>query len=966
MATVGGDSLSVSRDLRRQLNQFLQGSITSGNISYETLSNSALYLLRTVPVARHAVLEHYALSFDEAINTHLSFADRNSWSGQDPEAIQQSQLSALQDVTGVLLSFIKSNAEAWAPVVSSWALSLLGLMSSKYAAKRGVQHVTSLNEVLQMWMACPPAKMLMEITTECFAAMVGSAPDICVDALLEASVRYSPHFDWVVAHIGSCFPRTIITRVLNCGLKDYCTGSVDGSDKDASSSRMKVPKMASVVGILGHLAAKHSQDIRKALMALFEASLHSDTQSSRVTTLPFLLQLASMSDLLLNILTPDLVSVLSSSVVNQLHRQFTHWKRSSPSDYNSFLNLVVHLIAKCKVGSCDIINFLLRTALPQEESAGSELPVDEVRDTCIEIMHILLFELQRGVLARKGNAVVVDLPLLSGLAEQSSKLTTLLLQSYGKRVPWLQKLLTYTSLQAGENCSASMLANIVFSANTPQQLGTFYKLRQGSELGIPSVISSTLVHIFNKLTSATTSQPESTANSSNVLRALRNLEKLVNVEKVKIKRKALTCSTILEGLKQRHSVLCDLLLSANEDISMCALRLMTLVGFPDDLSISLLTRLCSVIAIIFFTSLHKNTEQKDDASKADRMTQLCMSCIEQLSRYPFTKSLFIHYLLEGAVQKENCHLFGGRWQPATSNSPHGNGVDTVSLLEENRQQSLSIALPRFHSSVYHGGIIRQIPKTQLPVKPLQKSQVVRNCLIFTETLWLCCRENRQRCRQDLSGQVNSDTGHEPMETDQVNRHMTTISESSARTLGCVIVDILTLDTLYNDVHWQDPDFRKVTTERDTLVWKRLEDLPVVWNVIQEFSSSCVFVYYLSPVLRSLMAVIMNHLEVSRDTRMRNCPKQFEGAIKLVHCLTKGSMIPPPLSNVAELFPFVSPYEGYLLLLTLWRYIKENPPTEFEKEQSSRTCDTSHMFVVHSILHANINHMGHLCPRFFNM
>lgn len=31
---------------------------------------------------------------------------------------------------------------------------------------------------------------------------VSSAPDVCVDALLEASVKYSPHFDWVVAHIG--------------------------------------------------------------------------------------------------------------------------------------------------------------------------------------------------------------------------------------------------------------------------------------------------------------------------------------------------------------------------------------------------------------------------------------------------------------------------------------------------------------------------------------------------------------------------------------------------------------------------------------------------------------------------------------------------------------------------------------------------------------------------------------------
>jgi len=34
---------------------------------------------------------------------------------------------------------------------------------------------------------------------------IGGAPDVCVDALLEASVKHSPHFDWVVAHIGFVF-----------------------------------------------------------------------------------------------------------------------------------------------------------------------------------------------------------------------------------------------------------------------------------------------------------------------------------------------------------------------------------------------------------------------------------------------------------------------------------------------------------------------------------------------------------------------------------------------------------------------------------------------------------------------------------------------------------------------------------------------------------------------------------------
>ena len=78
--------------------------------------------------------------------------------------------------------------------------------------------------------------------------------------------------DYIYTHprfCSSCFPTTIITRVLNCGLKDFCSAGRDTTDRD-QGARKKIPKMASVVGILGHLASKHQQDIRKALMALFE------------------------------------------------------------------------------------------------------------------------------------------------------------------------------------------------------------------------------------------------------------------------------------------------------------------------------------------------------------------------------------------------------------------------------------------------------------------------------------------------------------------------------------------------------------------------------------------------------------------------------------------------------------------------------------------------------------------------
>lgn len=79
----------------------------------------------------------------------------------------------------------------------------------------------------------------------------------------DTSVKHSPNFDWVVAHVGSCFPNTVITRVLSCGLKDFCQNKSYEQGCDS-------PKLKSVVGILGHLAGSHSDDIQKALLDIFK------------------------------------------------------------------------------------------------------------------------------------------------------------------------------------------------------------------------------------------------------------------------------------------------------------------------------------------------------------------------------------------------------------------------------------------------------------------------------------------------------------------------------------------------------------------------------------------------------------------------------------------------------------------------------------------------------------------------
>lgn len=139
---------------------------------------------------------------------------------------------------------------------------LSGKISSDNCKRGNLRGNSGINDYLQQWMACRATRTLIEITSQCLQCLIYSDTESCIKSLLDTSLVHSPYFDWVVTHVGSCFPNTVITRVLSCGLKDFCAM---GYEQD-----IKNPKLNSVIGILGHLAASHSHEIRNALLQLFK------------------------------------------------------------------------------------------------------------------------------------------------------------------------------------------------------------------------------------------------------------------------------------------------------------------------------------------------------------------------------------------------------------------------------------------------------------------------------------------------------------------------------------------------------------------------------------------------------------------------------------------------------------------------------------------------------------------------
>ncbi|XP_009999670.1 PREDICTED: integrator complex subunit 5, partial [Chaetura pelagica] len=344
----------------------------------------ALLLLRTLPPARHAALHHLRTLFDHQVCAHLLEREENlnplgpNPSNLPPPPAGGGLEEVVEEVQKVLGGFIKANPKAWAPLVASWSMDLMGQLSSKYAGRPGVPHPAGgLNELLQLWMSCGATRALMDIYTQCLSAMAGGGggggggggsqgPDACVDALLDTSIQHSPHFDWVVAHIGSSFPNTIISRVLSCGLQDFCShGEMGGTlpvGGGALGGDKRVPKLASVVGILGHLAARHGGSIRQELLRMFHQSLNNPPSRDphQKATVPFLLQLALMSPTLLGTISNDLVPSLTPNVLNQLHH---HLGAFSREELDNMVTMVVHLICQSSRGAYQILQFLLTSHL---------------------------------------------------------------------------------------------------------------------------------------------------------------------------------------------------------------------------------------------------------------------------------------------------------------------------------------------------------------------------------------------------------------------------------------------------------------------------------------------------------------------------------------------------------------------------------------------------------------------------
>ncbi|GFQ95479.1 integrator complex subunit 5 [Trichonephila clavata] len=902
----------------QQLQVFLNGASRIAKVRNAEVAHAAICLLKSTEAAREAALEHAYNLFDESINNFLKLEvnDRESESTCSNDTI-------IQEVHKVLSEYVEKEPDMWAPFISTWSLDLLGYLSSKYADRRGVLHA-SLPEVLQLWMSCPPTRMLIDLTTQCLSTLVSSNPDTCIDALIETSVRHSPHFDWVVAHIGSCFPNTVITRVLACGLKDFMQQDVAD---EAQISTNKNPKIASVVGILGHLATHHDTDTRTAIRSLFNDSFSDSASREQLAAGPFLLQLAAMSDTLSHVISSEFVKIVNPEILNKMYHQVEKWKLAKVPGTEGLTNLVVHLLLRSD-GGCQVIRCLLNIMPP----SGVDIHIG-IKSAAGLILDSVLVEIQR-----RAYGGAAEIPLLHFLKTHVADLTSCLVNPETSKTSWVLNLLKFICFHGEEPATIFVIGYLMSNVDgAAQYISNIY---QDIRMHQPNALSATLSHQMAEL------------KSNRLIKPVTLIQNIISL----CQRDPWT-PLITEGMAPNLEVLAGQINSRNTDYSDAVVELLSICVNPKQMPMSSLFIVCSSVVSYFFQLLDR--ENLDLVIKITLINNI-KNLLANLCQQSSAQHAVLRMLLEGVLDKKYCTLLGSKFK-TDGTKP----TTKTNLLNENVKYMSSITLPQSHSSVFHSGIIGSGLRITKTTPRHEKDLVLLNKQVILDIIQACCRASWRF----------------PLDDAPSNNNHSLIP--GMKIVALLMVELISPDVMFNGLPWPDEDYLKVTVERDLHIKRKFEDHPILWDLLSLVAINHPSLCYCSVLLRAVMAVLLSFWCSSQEKATTNCPKELATSQRLINIMAMGQLLPPPLSYIDEVLPLVTPYEAFSLLSDIWQYMRDNVPSpalfhskgssssrvwrDFsgdKKDETKQFCDKKYINRLRFILFANIEKFGVVYAKFF--
>lgn len=891
------------KDILTELNTFISGATQTSKSNPLDLSKTALNLLKTLPTARDAILEYFCTVFDIAVNNYIVRIETEIATGQLPSTSSREE-ATVSEIHTVLCSFVSSNPQAWAPIISTWSLELLGELSSRYAGRAHVSVQASLNETLQLWMGARSTRTLIDITTQCLTCLMDAHTENSeswMNALLDTSVKHSPNFDWVVAHVGNCFPNTVITRVLSCGLKDF-------SMHKTSDTGRKSPKLLSVVGILGHLAGSHFNDIRAALLQLFAWSLKpfnmldTDLKSQKVATVPFLLQLAALSSTLLNALTTNISHTLKQCVILRLCAYTNDWCKYFGSA-KILQELIVKLILDSERDGIQVVNLLLNFVHMSDVDEN----VSFIREHCRETLEYVLQDID--YIVRTENSTNVDnVRLLNSLSKDIGGLHSLLLSSERLKFETATRIIMlmgkFNHIVTLKSCcyllrrsrsydNLVMLVRLLGNQNLCSKNETSF----GYVDNFGEILKQTLLEISD--TESSDSEYWSADQMWQNLLILLKWEKSAQIFALKSKPISQAILTNLKRISHEFG-------NAKNDNKIrhiiAELLHITIVSIPiNNLNFSphiIFSLVNANVNYFFLCCQEPNAVLK---VKGNRIVCDLFNCLTLYSKSGRVNAL--RELLERSLFKKESILFGAKLP-----DDYKEGNDQDLLLYKNHKHSTTMMLTHRHSSVFHSGIIGHGKRKPQFTNPYSAEELKHNVAHLLLAVKSCCISF-------------PDDPNDPLKKSPISLEALTL-------VSLLLVQFVSPDVMYNGLPWPEEEFSKVTIERDLYIRRLFANTPILWNFLRFIAAYRPVLCYCSVLLRAICATLLHQWNsTGQGAGSYNKYDLIDTTLWLLDIMSMGQLLPPPLASLRIPIEVLRPNEiVQLLRFCVWNYIRDHVPS----------------------------------------
>jgi len=664
-------------ELVKQLRTFLAGAgASTRNQPNPQLSATALHLLTHLPASREAVLEYFGSVLDGIVSRYNPQQERDS-SGFNEDVSE----IILDDLSRALSSLVTSTPSPWAPIVSSWSLDCLGKLSTKWSTKicgkQGQNPTQLLHEKMSAWLGCSAARVLLDLAADCLAKLMDSKVDTkmeinvdymmsdtesCVAALLETSVKHTPHFDWVVAHIGSCFPSTVTHRVLSVGLKDFIVASKEGE----GDNLIKVPRLLSVVNILSHLATTHQIDLQRAVHSLLTASLNAASPSpSHIATVPFLISLSTHSSGVRRALTSGLASLLTP-FLDRISVLFSSWIKNYFPNSSILLSTVTQLLLQTDRDGPELMLLLLK--------AGADQGV--VATAARTIMNCLLSDIFNQVHGTPKHRIE-EVAVFFGMPNHLHSILEMLLLEDSFQLSAATQLICLYCIQKGRSVSSQVLKFLLGSCTKEQQLSVVVQVLGQLEQFHNSMVSEAV-------------QAGLKDKRLDLRIFLRNLAKMSQMESG-------VSQSWIRAISNCQVQLAEQLVK--EELTDMVIEVFRLVPPSTKMRVNALHKICHS-----FVQVVLNIITSSNLSLESRTVKLssCEKILHQLCQQHCGLQMTLRFFLDSCLNSPYCEWFGGSQEPE-ENSVRQN--QAASLLKENHKFGVMPIQPLGSTTVFHAGTI---------------------------------------------------------------------------------------------------------------------------------------------------------------------------------------------------------------------------------------------------------------------